>query len=185
MGSIVVISGPVGAGKTTVAKAPVRAATEPTAYLEGEVFWSFLAKPVPGARLKNFQTIMRAMTRAAAADAADGYETILDFSIPPAFLARAATRLAGTKLNFVVLKPAQAVCASRAASRQDGVIPDYAAHVDLYAMFDVDARHIIANDDLPPVTVAARIREGVRAGASASAEHVLRALSPRPFHRFH
>jgi chloramphenicol 3-O-phosphotransferase len=165
VGSIIVISGPVGAGKSTVAKALVRAATAPTAYLEGDVFWTFLARPISGGPRRNLQSMMRAMTRAAAAFAADDYEVILDFSIPPAFLERAAARLGETELHFVVLKPALAVCAARAASRSEGVIADYDAYADFYVMFDAADRHVIANDDLAPEDVAARIRAGVSAGA--------------------
>ncbi|HVN00533.1 MAG TPA: AAA family ATPase [Caulobacteraceae bacterium] len=163
MGSIIVISGPVGAGKSTVAKALIRSAAPPAALIEGDDFWGFLAKPKPG-RPANFQTIMRAMFRASAAIAADGYEAILDFSIPPYFLERAAARVAETPVHFVVLRPSVEVCAERAANRGEGTIADYGPYRDLYDLFDVPERHIVRNDETAASDVAAGIREGLASG---------------------
>jgi hypothetical protein len=56
------------------------------------------------------------------------------------------------------------VCAARAASRSEGAIPDYGPYRELYALFDIESRHVIRNNDIPPETVAAAIREGLAAG---------------------
>lgn len=163
MGSIVVVSGPIGAGKTTVAKALVEASPPPVSLIEGDAFWPFITKPLtPGPRA-NFQTLMRAMVRASAAIAADGFEVILDFSMPPAFLQRAAERLEKSQIHFVVLRPSLEVCAARAAARPEGAIVDYGPYRDFYAMFDVDERHVVA-DEIPPEQAASLIREGLKAG---------------------
>lgn len=81
---IIFISGPVGAGKTTVAKELVKSSSHPVTCIEGDQFWFFIAKggDVRG-RSKNFKTIMSAMTAAAVPYALAGYEVIVDFSIPP------------------------------------------------------------------------------------------------------
>src|SRR5271157_6208771 len=84
---IVMLSGPIGAGKTTVARELVASSPDSIAYIEGDTFWSFIAKRAPGLRReKNFKMIMTAMTAAALPYALYGYEVILDFSIPPWFL---------------------------------------------------------------------------------------------------
>jgi adenylate kinase family enzyme len=45
MGAIIVISGPVGAGKTTVARELLARTPPPAAFIEGDAFWPFVAKP--------------------------------------------------------------------------------------------------------------------------------------------
>ncbi len=164
MGSLVVISGPIGAGKTTVAKALVKASPPPLAYIEGDDFWRYLAKPRPGGPRRNLQAIMRAMFRAAAAIAADDYEAILDFSMPPAFVRAAAARIPDKPVHYVELRPALEVCASRAANRSEGVIPDYAPYADFYDAFDAEDRFVIRNDTRDPADVAVEIRAGLADG---------------------
>ena len=136
MGSLVVISGPIGSGKTTVARALVEASPPPLAYIEGDDFWRYLAKPAVGGPRRNIRAIMPAMIRAAAAIAANDYMAILDFSMPPAFVRAASARLANTPLHYVELRPTLDVCAGRAAGRAEGVIADYAPYADFYDAFD-------------------------------------------------
>lgn len=164
MGSIVVLSGPVGAGKTTVARALLALAEPPTAYIEGDEFWRFLAKPRPGGPARNIRTVMPAMFRAAAAIATDGYEAILDFSLPPAFVRAASARLPDTPTHYVELRPAPEVCAARAATRAEGVIADYAPYAEFYAAFDAEDRFVIRNDQTTAADVAAEIKAGLADG---------------------
>ena len=163
-GSIVVVSGPIGAGKTTIARALVQSADSPLAYIEGDDFWRYLVKPRPGGPRTNIQAIMRAMFRSAAAIAGDGYGVILDFSIPPDFLERAAARASDTPVHLVVIRPSFEVCAERAATRAEGVISDYGPYRDFYAMFEVAERHLVRNDALSPAEAAEIIREGLASG---------------------
>jgi len=164
MASILILSGPIGAGKTTVARALLDAATPPTAYVEGDVFWSFLVKPEPRTRQRNIQTIMRAMVRTAAAMAGDGWDVLLDFSIPPAFAARAVTRLKDLDVRYVELRADLATCAERAAGRAEGVIADYQPYEGFHALFDADDRFVVRTDDKGPSETAAIIRQGLAAG---------------------
>jgi len=168
MKSIVVLSGPVGAGKSTVAKELVASAPHPVAYIEGDTFWTFIAGG--GATFgmaKNFTTIMSAMTAAAIPYATAGYEVVLDFSIPPWFVAGAhgMVKRFGAPLDYVVLRPSERVCAARAAARSEGTIPDYAPYRELYASFDDAERHIICEDSASAATVAEQIRMGLSAGS--------------------
>ncbi len=48
MSAVVMLSGPIGAGKTTVARELVDIWPGPLAYIEGDRFWSFLVKPAEG-----------------------------------------------------------------------------------------------------------------------------------------
>jgi gluconate kinase len=167
MKSIILLSGPVGAGKTTVARELVASSPSPLAYIEGDTFWSYIAKSGTGqSRNKNFRMIMTAMTAAALPYALFGYEVIVDFSIPPWFLdtARKVVKSREVPLDYVVLRPSEAVCARRAATRLEGTIPDYAPYRDLYSVFDEAERYTIKDDVSDAAVVAARIREGLNVG---------------------
>jgi len=62
---MLILSGPLGAGKTTVARELVRVLTGEVVHIEGDVFWSFYADGAAGPTHKRFRTIMPAMTAAA------------------------------------------------------------------------------------------------------------------------
>src|SRR6516225_3425982 len=116
--SIIMLSGPVGAGKTTVAGYLAENSPHPAACIEGDIFWGFIAKEAEsGAHTKNFRVVMASMMAAAVPYATSGYEVILDFSIPPWFLDAAQTiaNMRNIPLDYVVLRPPEAVCAQRAA----------------------------------------------------------------------
>ena len=164
---IVILSGPVGAGKSTVAPELIALSPEPIAYIEDDTFWSFIAKGAESRRIeKNFKMIMTAMTGAALPYALYGYEVIVDFSIPPWFLETALkiVKSRDVRLDYVVLRPSETVCAARAASRPEGTIADYSRYRDLYISFDEAARYTIKDDASDAAVVAARIREGLDSG---------------------
>ena len=71
----------------------------PVSYIEGDTFWSFVAKAHSRDRREVLQVIMRAMTAAAIPFARSGYEVLIDFSIPPQFLETARKILKEVPLN--------------------------------------------------------------------------------------
>src|SRR6188508_1636732 len=112
MKPIVLLSGPVGAGKSTVAKELIAISPGPLSYIEGDTFWAYIAKGGAAQGMaKNFTTIMSAMTAAAIPYASAGYEVVVDFSIPPWFLngAYAMMKRFGAPVDYVVLRPSEAV----------------------------------------------------------------------------
>jgi chloramphenicol 3-O-phosphotransferase len=166
MGSVLIVSGPVGAGKTTVCRELIASASGPTAYIEGDWFWTYIVKPAAQqSPPERFRMIMRAMLAAARHYARDGYGAIVDFSIPPWYLDAVRALLKGCDCSYVVLRPSEAICASRAAARSEGTIPAYEPYRELYRAFAGFERNTIANDDSDPALVAASIWEGLRAGA--------------------
>lgn len=163
MKSVIMLSGPVGAGKTSVARELVSLLPGEVAYIEGDSFWSFLTKTGRLGRRDNFPIILRSMTAAALPMARSGYDVVLDFSIPPDFLPIALKILKDTPLDFVVLLPTLSTCEHRAANRTEGAIADYERYRSFYAMFiTAPERYSVSDDSADPSTLASKILEGLR-----------------------
>src|SRR5580700_638194 len=165
--SITILSGPIGAGKTTVARELLPLLPAPVSYIEGDTFWSFVAKPHSRDRREVFPVIMRAMTAAAIPFARSGYEVLIDFSIPPQFLGTARKILKEIPLNYIALRPSLPVCEVRAASRPEGRIIDYAMYRDFYALFEAPSIHVVCDDMADAGAVARRIYEDLGTGKFA------------------
>jgi hypothetical protein len=164
---ILLLSGPVAAGKTTVAHELVRQWPSPVVCIEGDTFWSFYAKGVSGPSPKRFKTIMASMIAAAVPFAVAGSDVIVDFTIPPWFL-ETAQRVASVRdipLDYVVFRPSEAVCRARGAAREAGRIDDYSRYADLYRDFDALPGHCITDDTAGADAIAARILDGLKGGA--------------------
>ena len=166
-GSVIILSGPVGAGKTTVSKELIKSAPEPLAYIEGDKFWFFIVKGAEAmGKSKNFRTIMASMIAASIPYATAGYEVIIDFSLPPWFLETAIKILSRRELSleYIVIKPGEDLCASRAANREEGVISDYSTLHEFYLSFEEAKKYTISDDTASPSLIAERIREGLARG---------------------
>jgi chloramphenicol 3-O-phosphotransferase len=160
---IILLSGPPGAGKTTIAKELVTISPGPIACIEGDKFWSFFAKGWEGkGQHKNFVTLMTSVTAASLSYARAGYEVILDFSIPPWFLPTVHKIITsrGMQIHYVVLRPARDTCALRAAGRSEGAVVDYGHLDEFYESFAEAGPYIVSDDDCSPAEMAALIREG-------------------------
>jgi predicted kinase len=162
--SVVMLSGPVGAGKTTVARELIAISPAPLSYIEGDAFWSHFVKPDDKPRRERFRLLMRSVTAAAIPLARSGYDVLLDFSFPLDFLETARKILKEIPLDFVMLRPSLATCEQRAAARSEGKISDYNVYRDFYTMFEGLPKHEIADVDADPASIARQIRRGLDQG---------------------
>jgi chloramphenicol 3-O-phosphotransferase len=161
-GDVIILSGPIGSGKTTVAVELVALWSKPLAYIEGDKFWPFLVRKKDWDRREDFRVLMRSMTAAAVPFARSGYDVLLDFSMPPGFLKGARRILKDAPLYYIVLRPSLARCAARTRSRKTGKIAQY--DEGFYALFENALDHAICDDEADPKSTAMQIRAGVAAG---------------------
>jgi adenylylsulfate kinase-like enzyme len=124
--SVIFLSGPIGAGKATVAQELLHLLRAPLSYIEGDTFWSFIRKGGERGLGENFSVLIRSMTAAAIPFARSGFQLLIDFSIPPAYVDTAQKILKEVPFDFVLLRPSLPVCIERAASREKGAIADSA-----------------------------------------------------------
>lgn len=167
MNNLIILSGPIGAGKTTVAHELIKMLPRPTIYMEGDVFWQFIAKGSPREdEPHHFKMTIIAMLAAAVQYGRYDYDVLVDFSIPPGFL-EAALKMATKRdlqLQYVVLRPPEDVCAARAVSRSEGVIEHYEKYHALYISFDEAQKYTIPDATSEPVVIAENVQAGLNEG---------------------
>lgn len=162
--SVIFLSGPIGAGKTTVARELVHLLPGPLCYIEGDTFWSFIRKEGERGMQENFPVLIRSMTAAAIPWARKGFRVLIDFSIPPGFVETARKILKEVPFDFVVLRPSLEVCVERASTRKEGAIKDYESLKEFYALFEGGILGPICDDHADAASLARRIVEGLNEG---------------------
>jgi hypothetical protein len=165
-GRIIILSGPPGAGKSTVAKALVNSSTAPTVYIEGDTFWHFIVNRGTGApksRATMGRVVMKSMMLAANPYARGGFETIVDFSIGPWFLGLFKPWIKDIRVDYFILCPSEEVCAKRAGLREEGARHDHELFVAFSELGEFET-YAIRNDDSDAEELARIIHEGVTSG---------------------
>lgn len=162
--SIILLAGPVGAGKSTVAKELIALLSSPASLIEGDRFWSFFSKPHDSDGREVFRVMMRSVMAAGVPMARTGYDVVLDFSFTPGFRPVARKIAKDIPVDYIVLRPPLAVCEQRAAVRTPGTVKDYSRFREFYGMFEQTGPHEICNEALTPAEAALQIHEGLKAG---------------------
>lgn len=166
---ILIVSGPPGAGKTTVARRLAETSAVPAVHFHTDDFYGairsgFIPPWLTEAHPQN-AVVTRAIVAAAAEYAAGGYLVVVDGVVGPWFLDvhRQSARRLGVALDYVVLRPDRATAVAR--DREAGPLADY-PH-GLYESFaDLGALepHVIDSTALDADALAERIRDGAADG---------------------
>lgn len=122
---IVIVSGPPGAGKSTVARKLAEGSPGALAvHMHTDDFYAYVRKGYvepwkPEAQAQNI-AVMNGLAAAAGAFASGGYEVLVDGIVGPWFFDpwKAEARAKGLDLRFVVLRPDEASTVARAVARE-------------------------------------------------------------------
>jgi cytidylate kinase len=163
MGSLLVVTGPPGAGKSTVAQL-LAGHFDPSVLVAGDAFFGFLARGaiapwLPESSDQN-EVVTLAAASAAAAYASGGYTTVYDGMVGPWFLPVFAAATGLDRLDYVVLLPPVERCVERVRHRQDHGFDDEDATRKMHAEFAkaaIDPRHVLQEPPDQPDSVAALI----------------------------
>ena len=166
--NLIVVSGPPGAGKSTVARI-LADSFERSVLVEGDAFFAFLARGAVEPWLSESKQQNEVVTRAAAAAAGryatGGYLTVYDGVVGPWFLPVFAEAAGLESLDYVVLLPSLERCLEGVRTRVGHGFSDEDAtrkmH-DEFAQAEIDGRHVVdPRGDAEAVTdavIAARER---------------------------
>lgn len=128
-GHVIVLTGPPGAGKSTVAQLLADRLT-PSVHLHSDDFWRYIkqgwiAPYLPEAHQQN-QVVLQVLVSAAFGYAEGGYQVICDGVVGPWFidLFRVTARERSLPLSYVILRPSQHTTLERATSRTDDALTD-------------------------------------------------------------
>jgi predicted ABC-type ATPase len=162
VGELVVVTGPPGAGKSSVSERLVNRRT-PSALVVGDAFFAMIKQGyilpwLPQSHHQN-EIVIEAAAAAAGRLTEIGF-VVYDGVVGP-WLLPTFRRAAGMpELHYVVLLPPLGVCLERVRSRVDHGFSDLSVTRDLYRQFviaHVDTRHLITEPEEHPSRLAALI----------------------------
>jgi adenylate kinase family enzyme len=172
-GSILILTGSPGAGKSTVARLLADTSTRPTAHLHTDDFYAAIRKGFISPWLREAQqqniVVVGVIVDAALAYARGGYDVIIDGIVGPWFLDpfREAAKQ-GVAFDYVVLRPSEAETVRRGtartfekAMREEAVISQmWKAFSDLGSL----EPHALDSTASSAEATAAQIRSGMAEG---------------------
>jgi dephospho-CoA kinase len=171
MTSLLIVTGPPGAGKSTVARA-LAARFDRSALVEGDAFFAFVASGAIPPWLPESHEQNGVVTRAAAVATAEfvtgGYTVVYDGVMGPWFLPTFAEATGLDALDYVVLLPSVERCLERVATRDGHGFTDEPATRHMHRQFahaEIDPRHVLREPPDAVDDVTELILEGFAHGS--------------------
>ena len=169
---LILVTGPPGAGKSTVAAA-LAARLDPSVLVAGDAFFGFLATGAIAPWLPESQAQNEIVTEASAVAAgrfARDYATVFDGMVGPWFLPTFARATDLDRLHYVILLPSLDRVRHRVATRVGHGFADDAATAKMHGEFaraEIDPRHVLADPPEGVDAVASLIEAGIADGRFA------------------
>lgn len=170
VGEVLILTGPPGAGKSTVADLLARGLRVPAVHLHSDEFWGFIKQGLippylPEAHEQN-QVVIDAVACAAQRYARGGYFVVLDGVVGPWFLGR-IRRIVDVPIHYIVLRPSLTTTVARAQERTDRLKefdPIQNLHSQFTELGDLESHAIDTTSHSVTATVDA-VLQGVRSKA--------------------
>ena len=170
MAFLVVVTGPPGAGKSTVSHV-LAARFDHSVLVAGDAFFEFLARdaiaPWLLAAQSQNETVVRAAAAATGRFVAGGYITVYDGVLGPWFLPDFAAEAAVEQLHYVILLPPVEQCVDQVANRLGHGFSDEEATRQMHREFStasISERHVLADlsgqADETAAEIARRVDDG-------------------------
>lgn len=171
MGEVIIVTGPPGAGKSTVSRL-VADSFGSSVYVPGDWFFGLWRSGAIDPWLP--QALPQTSVAASAAAAAVGAfaladcQVVYDGFIPPRHLPGFAAAAGLSALHYAVILPPVTICVNRVTSRTGhgftSADATRAMHQD-FTQATLDARHLVTDAEGPPAAIAREILDRLAAGS--------------------
>jgi cytidylate kinase len=170
MGELIVVTGPPGAGKSSVC-AVLADKFVPSALVAGDAFFAFLRRGYippwqPAADQQN--TVVTEAAASAAGRLCGHCWVVYDGVVGPWFLPVFARSTGLGQIHYVALLPPMEVCLERVRTRTGHGFTDLAAARHMYTQFataGIEERHLLIDPDSSAASLATRIHDCIADGS--------------------